>query len=168
MKTPTFRHDNYQTVCFSLYKVPGRRIHISDNLTLSNIYLSKPSWWIREEWSLWILEINTKSMKPIWLKSANIIRYAFPNIWQNPIIGRVQMEAWSSNENVPCKIALGLLCITNVNLFDRAPSWSYLLLAVQVHTTHCRFYWELHWAPHLIWPLRSLIKIFVDFLKMYS
>ena len=28
-----------------------------------------------------------------------------------------------------------------------APWWSYLLLAVQVHTTHCRMYREQHWAP---------------------
>ena len=34
-----------------------------------------------------------------------------------------------------------------------ALSWSYLLLAVQVHTTtYCRFYREYHWASHLLRP----------------
>ena len=32
-----------------------------------------------------------------------------------------------------------------------ASRWSYILSAIQVHTTtHCRFYREQHWAPHLL------------------
>jgi hypothetical protein len=43
-----------------------------------------------------------------------------------------------------------------------APNWSYLLSAVQVHTTtHCRFYREHHCAPHVLRPvLRKSILLF--------
>jgi hypothetical protein len=41
-----------------------------------------------------------------WLKSAVLICYATPNIWQNLIRGHVQMKSWSANENAAGKILL--------------------------------------------------------------
>ena len=42
-----------------------------------------------------------------------------------------------------------------------APCWSYLLSAIQEQTTtHCRFYREQHWTPHLLGPILTVPIIF--------
>jgi hypothetical protein len=47
-----------------------------------------------------------------------------------------------------------------------APHWSYLLSVVQVHTTtHCMFYREQHWAPHVLRPALSTYN-FILFPKL--
>jgi hypothetical protein len=52
-----------------------------------------------------------------------------------------------------------------------APHWSYLLSAVQIHaTTHCRFYKEQQWVPHLLRPilLRVNVKTYYSFISIES
>ena len=36
--------------------------------------------------------------------SAVMIPYSLPSNWQSPIRGRIQMNSWSSNENITVKV----------------------------------------------------------------
>ena len=51
-----------------------------------------------------------------------------------------------------------------------ASRWSYIFSAIQVHTTtHCRFYREQHWAPHLLkLPQFNRKKIMLSFRLLIS